>query len=643
MLLLACIVMTARPATKPLVSLAVGPDARSVVVQVDGRAVARWTDAALLTVLHSPESDIWNAQSWIELQPEGVRVSAGASAVAVTAESFGGQPIRCRAVGRVVGREVRWDVTIANRSGGTVVGVVGPGLRGIADIEGGSLYIPDRPGQRLPDPWTALAGERRSIAYPVPASMQYVTYAGRETGLALHVLDRAMAFKHFAFGGPARELTAYQYPFIAPGQHRKLPTVVWQTLEGDWHPAADRYRAWFDAWAAKPRVSPQVMAYPIMGGTVVRSRPVDDPHLKDVTKAMETGTYAGALEQARQLKAGGFDGTELVGWFGQGHDTTYPDHWPSEAMGGTDGLKQTLRTMREIGMISVLYLNARLAAVESPTLALHPEWEVRQEGGKRWVEQYGDGRFVVLCPSAPGWRAHLREEVLRAVREYGTDGVQLDQIGAASSMLCFNRDHGHTTPATAWGEGYPAFLRDLQSAARRIAPHYWQWVEGAWEGSGQYLDGTQGGFWQSIPGTVTFPQLYRYTHPGHPLFTDARMGGIPYWCPSNIHRNRRINEAVGEFFHEARFLDDIGLRAPEGIEVHWFRKGKRAVLTVFNASGTAEPVAVTIAGAHIPAGAPRATRAIVLDEAITPEPVTDGLALRVRVPAREVEAVLIEW
>jgi len=406
---------------------------------------------------------------------------------------------------------------------------------------------------------------------------------------------------------------------------------------------ADRYGAGSHL-AARPRVSPQVRAYPIMGGTVVRSRPVDDPNLKDVTKSMETRSYAGALEQARALKAGGFDGTELVGWFGQGHDTTYPDHWPSDEMGGVEGLKHTLSTMRELGMISALYLNARLAAIDSPTLAKHPESEIQQEGSKRWVEQYGDGRFVVLCPSAPGWRSHLQEEVLRAVREYGTDAVQLDQIGAASSMFCFNPQHGHSTPATAWGEGYPRFLRELQRHARRIRPHYWQWAEGAWEGSGQYIDGTQGGFWQSIPATTTFPQLYRYTHPDHPLFTDARMGGIPYWCPSDIHRNRRINRAVGSVFWSARFMDDIGLDAPSGVEAHWFLKGRQAVVTVLNAAGVQGPIAVGIDARLLPAkAAPRTCRATASDEPATATLAGDAVRLSVRVPTGQVEAVLLEW
>ena len=60
------------------------------------------------------------------------------------------------------------------------------------------------------------------------------------------------------------------------------------------------------------------------------------------------------LEEARRLKEAGYEGTQFVGWFGQGHDTTYPDHRPSEAMGGEQGLKDLVTTMHAMGMIASL-------------------------------------------------------------------------------------------------------------------------------------------------------------------------------------------------------------------------------------------------------------------------------------------------
>ena len=51
-----------------------------------------------------------------------------------------------------------------------------------------------------------------------------------------------------------------------------------------------------------------------------------------------------------------------------------------------------------------------------------------------------------------------------------------------------------------------------------VAPEFIAWIEGAWEGAGQYVDLSQGGFWPDLPGAEYFPQMYRYTLPEHPLF-----------------------------------------------------------------------------------------------------------------------------
>lgn len=344
-----------------------------VALSRDGQVLAQAAGQPLVSVLYSDEADIWRAQTWRELLPDALAVRHAGRSTTVDVGSFGGKPIAARLAARLGGAEVTWRITVENRAPGTVVGVTGPALRGIADQPGGVLYMPNRPGQRLADPWHVLAAARH-LVYPVPASMQFVTYTDKAGGVAYHVLDRRMLYKELVFGGPDRELSVVQYPFIAPGGCWHSPRIVWQALSGDWHAAADRYGAWFRSWARRPQVSPQVRAFPVMAGTVIRARPEDDAHLHDVMKSQEIGTYAAALEQVKQLKASGFQGTHLVGWFGQGHDTTYPDFDPSPAMGGEDGLKVLVAGMHAMGMLATFYLNARLANVDSSTFHAHPDW-----------------------------------------------------------------------------------------------------------------------------------------------------------------------------------------------------------------------------------------------------------------------------
>jgi hypothetical protein len=660
----------------PALTLRVGAGAASTELAWGNQVLAQSAQRPLLSIFYSDEADIWKAQTWQELRADAVVVRQGAKETDLDIASFGGQPVKVRLIGRLdSGRgEVTWSIELVNGARGTVVGVIGPALAGIRDIADGSLYFPDRPGQRLADPWRALSANTLRMEYPVPASMQYVVYAGPDSGtaspsgvrgVAYHVFDREMVYKQLVFGGPDREISVIQYPFVPSGGHWRSPPIVWQALRRDWHEAADRYRGWFRSWAVRTTISAQVRAFPILAGTVVRARPVEDSALHDVVKEQEVGTYAASLEQMRQLKQRGYEGTEFIGWFGKGHDTTYPEFVPAPDMGGIEGLKNAVAGIHKMGLLALFYLNARVANYHSPTLQAHPEWEVQLANGQRTREHYGAENFVVLCPAVSGWQEHMRQQILRVERNYRGDGVQLDQIGAAWSFLCFNPAHGHRTPATAWAEGYSKMLRDSQKEARKINPQFWTWIEGAWEGAGQYVDLSSAGFWQRTPGSVYFPQLYRYTLPEHPMFGDPQMGGVPFWCPTDIQRAKKINDAVGSIFWDGRFMDDIGLSAPQGAEVHWFRQGPRVVLTVKIklrdaesldiGSGRERPdvtqrlgsaTAITVGlnlsdlGRKTP---PRAARALAADAPVSVRIENHRLIIPVQVPAGQVEAVLLEW
>lgn len=597
-------------------------------------------------VLYSDATEVWQARVWRELTPDSMEVKPTDTGYSVTIPTFGGLPIEMdidvQGLWHALG--ARFDMTLRNGAKGTVVGVRGPGIEGIADRDGGVLYMPNRPGQCLRDPWTALAGAPAQLAYPVPASMQYLTYAGSDGGLALHVEDRSMAYKQFVMGGPEREMTVVQYPFIAPGKRWLAPSVVWQAVS-DWHQAAEFYRDGAHYWMVTPRPSPTIRAMPTVPGVVIRARPVEDEFLKDVTKAQEVGTYAAGLAQARGFRDSGMDGAHLVGWFGQGHDSTYPDHQPTEAMGGREGLLQLVDGLHKMDMLAFFYLNARLGNITNQTVIDHPDWRLLPASGEPWIERIGGESFAVLCPASPGYQDYLIAQVLRVAGDYRGDGAQLDQIGAAPSGLCFDATHGHETPATAWAEGETTMLSRLRGELDPVNPSFALWIEGAWEGAGQYVDASQGGFWQDIPGAEPFPQLYRYTFPEHPLFGDSRMGGVPYWCPTDIGRARSINAVASDVFWRGEYHDDTGLSATPSTEVHWFSAWRKVVVTVANTGTEAADYVValrrdeeSLKSASLISAKTLAARQRV-DLTVTPE----TLSFRVTVPAGQVEAVWLEW
>jgi hypothetical protein len=365
--------------------------------------------------------------------------------------------------------------------------------------------------------------------------------------------------------------------------------------------------------------------------------------IKDVTKAQEVGTYEAAYPRVEDYARSGMSGVHLVGWFGQGHDSTYPDHLPSPEMGGEDGLLRLAALMKQKHLLAVYYLNARLLnPATSPSYRSHPDWAAVTESGKPRQETIGGETFDVACPGCPGYREHITGEVLRVARRYGGDGVQLDQIGAAWSVLCYDRAHGHSTPAKAWAGGQMAMLEAIYRSVRAVNPHFVCWIEGAWDGAGQHVDISQGGFWPDHPGSKPFPQMYRYTLPEHPLFGDATLGGVPYWCATDHARARRINDRAAAFFLDGDCRDDVGLTLAGPGEAHWFVKDGEALISVRNASGqdqtfdvVLEPGALATDGPYARALALAANADIPLGRA------GPAFSLRFPVPSGQVEAVLL--
>ncbi|MHB8972645.1 MAG: hypothetical protein ACYC3X_21970 [Pirellulaceae bacterium] len=254
-------------------------------------------------------------------------------------------------------------------------------------------------------------------------------------------------------------------------------------------------------------------------------------------------------------------------------------------------------------------------------------------------------QYMAYSSSTGGVAVHVLDPgMVYKQLAFGGPGRQMTfiQIGAAWSVLCFDKSHGHRTPATAWAEGYSALLRQLRSAVRNVNPDFFCWVEGAWEGAAQYVDLSQGGFWPDHPGSEPFPELYHYTLPEHPLFGDARLGGVPYWCPSDISRTRRINAQASSFFWNGEFRDTLDLSIDQGGEAHWFREGSQALITVFNPHDGTREFTVRLGGMLVNQNGQCLT-AMSLTSGTATQVTLDGncIRLNVTVPSHQVEAVLV--
>lgn len=512
-----------------------------------------------MTVLYSDAQSQWEATHWDELAADSVRIHRSDNALTLSYPSFGGKNIQadvhitCDVNGFII------DTSIVNETNGVVVGAKVLRMRGFKEL-GGTLYFPDRAGQKMQSPFKKLLSNMYGFKYPVPMSAQYLTYSTGDKTWSIQVLDQTMSYKKLWLGDFTYGFEAELYCFLESSLSTTLPSIRLNAYLGDWHMASDQYREWFESWAKTVERSPLILEMPTIASAVILARPEEDLTLRDVTKDQELKTYAAAKDVMTRLRlTEGFEGCELVGWHGMGHDTDYPIHDVSEAMGGTEGLKELSSLMDDLGMQVGYYTNARLGNIKSPIYDEIQLWMVRPEDGVKTRERYGGEWFEILCPMAEGFIRIMEDKARELAGTYHADFIQLDQVGAAQCYLCFDATHGHTSPATAWAEGYVEFIDRVIAAGREYNPDFWTWCEGAWEGAGQHLDLQQGGFWKFNSYSEYMPELYRYTFPDQPLMGTAWLGGVCMWVGATSNPAVKLMKDYKEFYTTARFMDTYGL------------------------------------------------------------------------------------
>ena len=177
----------------------------------------------------------------------------------------------------------------------------------------------------------------------------------------------------------------------------------------------------------------------------------------------------------------------------------------------------------------------------------------------------------------------LANRVEELARDYHADFLQLDQIGAAGGFLCFDSNHGHSTPALAWTQGYTRLLTLLRDIGRTYNSQFWVWIEGAWELAGQHADGTQGGMWPFHPTAQRLAEVYHFTMPGHLVFGDAMFGGLPFWQGGLKNPAVVLLKKHAAFFSRSRFMSTFGLEYDNDvIDAVWYILREEAMLVVRN-------------------------------------------------------------
>ena len=148
-------------------------------------------------------------------------------------------------------------------------------------------------------------------------------------------------------------------------------------------------------------------------------------------------------------------------WHQIEYDVDYPEYFPAK--------KEFVPMMKEVqqrGSHVIPYINGRLwdPASESYQTNGGAESSCRKKDGSLYIEVYGSMvPNSVTCPSSPIWQQTILDLTKRVQQELGSNGVYIDQIGAAAGDPCWAKNHNHPKGGgDFWQKSYRQMLEKVR-------------------------------------------------------------------------------------------------------------------------------------------------------------------------------------
>ena len=442
------------------------------------------------------------------------------------------------------GEELLLTAEICNRSGAAINELWFPmvsGLRGLGNSPADAfLLYPESAGRRMVNPVDVLGRSAQVVRgarltalrefYPGKASMQWLGMYGSGGGLYAGSHDTTLQTTAvnamLVQGQDARTdslaVGFIKYPFCKPGDTWRSEPFVLAVHNRTWHADARRYRAFADTWQDHARTKPQwVQEMPAMHDIVMLHQ-----HGRTRFRYDQIGEICAAAQSS------GIDVVKLTGWADGGHDNKVPDFLPSPQLGGEEALERNIRAARQQGFKIVLYFHFVQMSPNSQFYAKHGEYcQIKGPQGNPFIDVFtwpSNGSIIAMnerrqlinaCVGTQPWKDHVLDCVRRGLA-YGADCIFLDQTaGAPSSFLCFDRRHGHRSPAYSCGPGKTELSRQARELVNAAGPQHALAAEYMADVILQYYDFTipfgSGFFYEG----QHFGELYRYTFPEDVILT----------------------------------------------------------------------------------------------------------------------------
>lgn len=470
-----------------------------------------------------------------------------------------------------------WRLSLQNRTDDEIDEVAFPNLNGIwlgDSWEDDILVMPRFAGWKVTNPVAKLAsapkiinwkwqeylysfelgemtGVRDSrnaytvdLSYTGAASMLWMDLYDPSEGTGIYMTCRNNALimkgiRAYSFGEnyPGMGLAIIHKPCVHKGCWESETCVV-AFHDGDWHWAADDYRAWRETVKRPAEVCPRpewfeksaglVAHYDFqyqLGGIVHR--------FTDIPKI---------YQQAKEM---GMNHLLLSGWNEGGFDFGFPHYTPNHLLGTEEELKQALAEVRADGGHVAFYINSRLCNASFEDEAdLMKNSVVMKRDGTPYIEHYGAGiAFGSMCINDSVWQDRLVKTVDHLTHSLGADSIYLDQLAMAGSLKCYHpHHHEHSGNPVAWNQGYEKLLDRIR------ADHDPDDLALIYEGCNDIFGpGASGQLITTLGGPLIgrFPELYKYTFPDQILvdmMNPRRNSGM---------RPEHVARRSTEFLHKA--------------------------------------------------------------------------------------------
>lgn len=353
---------------------------------------------------------------------------------------------------------------------------------------------------------------------------------------------------------------------VAPGQRVVLPPVVLAFHEGDWHQAADMYRAWAEQAVQLPQYPDWVYEW---DGWVGGSR-------EDFLPA---GNWNGLVQAADEAARLGVNYVQV--WDINSGITWYP--FPMPEMGRWESFRQVNRLFHQRGVLVTYYWDPMLYDLPGENGSIgqflpdqFPDWLMKPD--RDWylrnaAHGVGGGPRHIQCMGATEGREFVRHFVVDVFgQRLEADGMYLDQLGCIGPFHCTYLEHGHQ----GYGEESrltATLAEEVITAGREFNPNFSCSMEG---GS---LPLSQSGIFNMISGLVlvTEPRIMRYARPEMVTLEglsnggrrDRRLSMAHTWLNGN--RFERVEREIGEkllrlrwtlshHLYRSRYTDTVGVR-----------------------------------------------------------------------------------